>query len=160
MHYFSEFASPLGTLLLVSNGEALTGLYLDGLDSLEKGWQRDDRLLEEARTQLQAYFAGELTEFDLPLALEGTAFQRKVWNALRKIPFGETVSYAYIARKIGQPTATRAVGSANGRNSIAIIIPCHRVIAADGTLGGYGGGLDRKEWLLQHEAGVLAQCGV
>jgi methylated-DNA-[protein]-cysteine S-methyltransferase len=155
--YFTEFASPLGSLLLVSNGEALTGLYLDGLEEREDGWKQDNGPFRAVREQLQAYFAGELIDFDLPLAPEGTEFQRKVWNALRRIPFGRTCSYADVARRVGNPQAMRAVGAANGRNRIAIVVPCHRVIAADGTLGGYGGGLDRKEWLLRHEKEVLAR---
>jgi methylated-DNA-[protein]-cysteine S-methyltransferase len=155
--YFTEFASPLGSLLLVSNGEALTGLYLDGLEECADDWKQDNGPFRAVREQLQAYFAGELIDFDLRLAAEGTDFQRKVWNALRRIPFGRTCSYADVARRVGNPRAMRAVGAANGRNRIAIVVPCHRVIAADGTLGGYGGGLDRKEWLLRHEREVLAR---
>jgi methylated-DNA-[protein]-cysteine S-methyltransferase len=117
--------------------------------------RRDDALLRPAREQLRAYFAGELLDFDLPLAAAGTEFQQRVWQALGAIPYGATASYAAIARAIGSPTATRAVGAANGRNPIAIIVPCHRVIGKDGTLTGYGGGLARKQWLLRHEAGVL-----
>jgi methylated-DNA-[protein]-cysteine S-methyltransferase len=148
-------SSPIGELLLVSNGEALTGVYMQDEErgpEAGDGWQRDDVLLEPVREQLHAYFAGRLFEFDLPLAPQGTAFQRRVWHELLGIPFGRTVSYAEIARRLGQPTAVRAVGAANGRNPIAIIVPCHRVIGANGTLVGYGGGLDRKEWLLRHEA--------
>ena len=120
----------------------------------EAGWQRDDSVFQSVREQLEAYFEGELRDFELPLRMAGTPFQHLVWEGLRAIPYGETVSYAELARRIGRPGASRAVGSANGRNPIAIVVPCHRVIAADGTLGGYGGGLDRKEWLLQHEAAV------
>jgi O-6-methylguanine DNA methyltransferase len=103
---------------------------------------------------LAAYFRGTLLQFELPLRMPGTPFQQKVWEELRAIPYGETISYMELARRIGHPGASRAVGSANGRNPISIVVPCHRVIAADGTLGGYGGGLDRKEWLLQHETAV------
>lgn len=108
-------------------------------------------VLAEASRQLRAYFEGGLRAFDLPLAPAGTAFQHAVWHALLKIPFGQTQSYTHIARAIGNPAAVRAVGLANGRNPISIIIPCHRVIGADGSLTGYGGGLDRKRWLLEHE---------
>jgi methylated-DNA-[protein]-cysteine S-methyltransferase len=153
-------SSPIGDLLLVSNGEALTSVYMEGHSAPEgeAGWRRDDALLEPAREQLRAYFAGRLFEFDLPLVPQGTVFQRRVWSELRGIPFGSTVSYAEIARRLGQPTAVRAVGAANGRNPIAIIVPCHRVIGANGTLVGYGGGLDRKQWLLRHEAATVARC--
>ena len=108
-------------------------------------------LLMEAVRQLTAYFAGELTEFDLPLRLTGTAFRVKCWQALRTIPHGETVSYGEQARRIGNPKAVRAVGGANHHNPINIVVPCHRVVGADGSLTGYGGGLDRKAWLLNHE---------
>lgn len=106
---------------------------------------------EAAAAQLREYFAGERDDFDLVLAASGTAFQHKVWAALRKIPYGETWSYGELARHIGQPTASRAVGLANGRNPIAIVVPCHRVIGASGTLTGYAGGIERKRWLLEHE---------
>ena len=105
---------------------------------------------------MAAYFAGDLTEFDVPLGLKGTDFQRRVWDGLRQIPFGETWSYAQLAENVGNAKACRAVGLANGRNPIGIIVPCHRVIGADGTLTGYGGGLERKAWLLEHERKVRA----
>ena len=108
------------------------------------------------RQQLDAYFAGELQTFDLPLHMAGTPFQKQVWQGLLTIPYGTTISYAELARRIGRPGASRAVGAANGRNPIGIIVPCHRVIGANGTLTGYGGGLDRKEWLIAHEAGALS----
>lgn len=108
-------------------------------------------LLAECVRQLEAYFAGTLTAFDLPLRLDGTAFRTKVWQALRSIPYGETRSYGQLAAIIGQPGASRAVGGANHHNPISIIVPCHRVIGSDGSLTGYGGGLDMKEWLLEHE---------
>lgn len=155
--FHSRMSSPIGELLLTSDGESLTGLHMEPHD--EPHGRRDDKVLRPYRDELRAYFAGELREFDLPLALQGTEFQRKVWAALRKIPYGKAISYAELARRVGQPGAARAVGSANGRNSVGIIVPCHRVIAADGTLGGYGGGLDRKRWLLDHEAAVLARNG-
>jgi methylated-DNA-[protein]-cysteine S-methyltransferase len=150
--YFSQFPSPLGDLLLVSDGEALTGLHMADGAAPGPDWLRDDGMFKEVRAQLTEYLAGERRTFDLPLRLMGTTFQRRVWDELLRIPFGETISYAELARRVGQPGAARAVGSANGRNPIGLIIPCHRVIAADGGLGGYGGGLDRKRWLLRHEA--------
>jgi methylated-DNA-[protein]-cysteine S-methyltransferase len=116
-------------------------------------WRRDDQALHDVREQLDAYFAGERQTFDLPLQMTGTPFQKQVWQGLMAIPYGTTISYAELARRIGRPGASRAVGAANGRNPIGIIVPCHRVIGANGTLTGYGGGLDRKEWLLAHEAG-------
>jgi methylated-DNA-[protein]-cysteine S-methyltransferase len=154
--FHSVFASPVGELLLVSNGEALTALHLAPWKPPE-GSRQDDVLLGPAREQLRAYFAGELFDFDLPLAPAGTAFQRRVWDELQRIPFGRTVSYGEIARRLGVPGAARPVGAANGRNPIAIVVPCHRVIGTDGTLTGYGGGLARKRWLLDHEAGALAR---
>jgi methylated-DNA-[protein]-cysteine S-methyltransferase len=149
------FPSPIGDLLLVSNGAALTGLYLPNYAEKhppDSRWRRDKSPFETLCAQLAEYFAGRLYEFDVALAPEGTEFQVKVWRELQRIPFGETISYGEVARRIGRPTASRAVGHANGLNPISIIVPCHRVIGADGTLTGYGGGLDRKKWLLEHEA--------
>ncbi len=147
--YAHTVASPLGDIRLTSDGEFLTGLYLGDAPKIDA--VRDPAPLKEAVAQLRAYLAGELREFDLPMQQPGTAFQQKVWAELTAIPFGETISYAELAVRVGQPTAARAVGSANGKNHICIVVPCHRVIAAGGTLGGYGGGLWRKEWLLRHE---------
>ena len=158
--YYSRLVSPVGELLLVSDGTALTAVSIEPHDcdpEAEPGWRRDDALLAGARKQLWAYFAGELFDFDLALAPKGTDFQRRVWAELRRVPFGRTASYAELARRVGQPGAARAVGSANRCNPLAVIVPCHRIIAADGTLGGYAGGLDRKRWLLRHEADVLAR---
>jgi methylated-DNA-[protein]-cysteine S-methyltransferase len=157
--FYSTLSSPVGELLLVSNGQALTAVSLSPAEP-QKEWRRDNELLQTAREQLRAYFAGELVNFELPLAPAGTAFQRRVWDELRRIEFGRTTSYGAIARSLGQPGAARPVGAANGRNPIAIIVPCHRVIGSNGTLTGYGGGLDRKEWLLQHESTVLARRGL
>ena len=114
-------------------------------------------LLQEAARQLNAYFDGTLTVFDLPLYMEGTPFRLKCWEALCTIPYGETISYSDQAQRIGQPKAVRAVGGANHHNPISIVVPCHRVIGADGSLTGYGGGIDRKEWLLMHEKRILGQ---
>ena len=153
--FFSTMPSPIGELMLVSDGDTLRGTYMQTprTPPAQKHWKRDDQLLKPVRAQLEAYFAGELQDFDLPLEGEGTAFQQKVWKALCKIPYGETISYGELARRIGQPTASRAVGLANGQNPIAVIVPCHRVIGANGSLTGYGGGLPRKQWLLAHERG-------
>jgi methylated-DNA-[protein]-cysteine S-methyltransferase len=155
---YTTLESPVGELRLTSDGRSLTGLYLEAhggepLKGADPGWERDEAPFRDAITQLRAYFAGTLRAFDLPLAPAGTDFQKNVWSALAAIPFGETRSYGAIAREIGRPGAARAVGLANGSNPISIIVPCHRVIGADGTLTGYGGGLDRKRWLLAHEAG-------
>ena len=117
----------------------------------------DAKRLREAQRQLEEYFAGERTEFSLPLESHGTDFQQRVWRALRAIPFGTTISYGELARRIGNPRAVRAVGLANGRNPISIIVPCHRVIGANGTLTGYGGGLERKRFLLALESGGARQ---
>ena len=150
--------SPIGPLTLLSDGQGLTGLYMDTGGEASAGQLAreggDSPVLREARAQLDAYFTGRLTVFELPLQLEGTEFQRRVWAALCGIPYGETVSYRELAGRIGQPKAVRAVGLANGRNPVSIVVPCHRVIGADGTLTGYGGGLPRKRWLLDHERGV------
>jgi methylated-DNA-[protein]-cysteine S-methyltransferase len=149
------FESPIGRLLLVSDGHALTEVWLPG------GWEvgdvdeQSDDVLRHVERQLSVYFAGELRDFDLPLAPIGTPFQQRVWQALLDIPYGATMSYSALANRIGAPGAARAVGLANGRNPIAIIIPCHRVIGAAGTLVGYGGGLNRKRWLLDLEAGRI-----
>jgi methylated-DNA-[protein]-cysteine S-methyltransferase len=124
--------------------------------SVPAGARHDAEAFGEAEAQLEAYFAGELTEFDVPLAPAGSGFQLAVWAALTRIPYGETASYGEIAAEVGRPDAVRAVGSTNGRNPIAVIIPCHRVIGADGTLVGYGGGLPRKRLLLELEAAHAA----
>jgi methylated-DNA-[protein]-cysteine S-methyltransferase len=147
-------ASPVGPLTL-AGADRLAHVRMDDQTHPPSGrdaWVRDDAAFDDAVEQLDAYFAGELTEFDLELDLDGTAFNRQVWTALRDIPYGETRSYGDIARVIGSPGASRAVGAANGRNPIAIVIPCHRVIGASGALTGYGGGLDRKRQLLELEA--------
>jgi methylated-DNA-[protein]-cysteine S-methyltransferase len=155
--YYSRLASPVGELLLLSDGESLTAILLEPHPddpAARPGWREGNAVLATAREQLRAYFAGELRSFELPLAPRGTSFQRRVWDELRRIPYGETISYGELARRVGSPEAARAVGSANGRNPIPIVVPCHRVIGADGTLVGYGGGLARKRWLLGHEAGA------
>ncbi len=156
--------SPVGPLTLVAAGDALVGLSMSQQrHAPAPGWfgepadVQDSKALAEAARQLQEYFDGQRTEFDLPLTLEGTAFQQRVWAALREIRHGETLSYGQLADRIGQPSASRAVGLANGRNPIGIIVPCHRVVGADGSLTGYGGGIERKRYLLSHEQRVSGQ---
>lgn len=146
--------SPLGKLLLVADEEGLTELaFAKGKTPpvVDRSWTSGGGALSEPLRQLEAFFAGELRDFDLALKPEGTAFQQRVWKLLRDIPFGETISYGELARRVGNPAASRAVGLANGSNPIAIVIPCHRVIGSNGKLTGYGGGLDNKRWLLDFE---------
>jgi methylated-DNA-[protein]-cysteine S-methyltransferase len=155
---FTRIESPIGPLLLLGDEEALTGLYMDTAHAppVDPGWRRADQPFADAGEQLRQYFAGERRSFDLRLRPSGTDFQLRAWEELRRIPYGSTCSYGEQARRIGRPTAARAVGAANGRNPISIIVPCHRVIASDGALTGFGGGLERKRRLLAHEAAVLA----
>jgi methylated-DNA-[protein]-cysteine S-methyltransferase len=146
--------SPIGQLLLAGDGEVLGRLYMPPhrhAPEVTGDWVRDDDAYPVARAQLAEYFAGERTAFDLPLAPAGTPWQHRVWAALREIPYGETRNYGEIAAAVGAPGAARAVGHANGRNPISIVVPCHRVVGADGRLTGYGGGLERKQALLAHE---------
>lgn len=151
--------SPVGPLTLVSDGKALAAVAFDNhsktLRALAQAEPGSDAVLDEARRQLDAYFAGRIQRFDLPLAPQGTPFQERVWMALRDIPYGKTCSYGDIAAIVGAPKAVRAVGGANGCNPISIIVPCHRVIGASGALTGFGGGIDRKRCLLTHEQGQL-----
>jgi methylated-DNA-[protein]-cysteine S-methyltransferase len=152
---YTTMPSPIGRLTLTGDGHALTSIYFERDERLPRrppaDWREDARGLRDARAQLQDYFAGKRTSFDLPLALNGTPFQLKVWRALLRIPFGATASYGDIAAAIGRPGASRAVGGANHRNPIPIVVPCHRVIGSDGSLTGYGGGEDRKRRLLALE---------
>jgi methylated-DNA-[protein]-cysteine S-methyltransferase len=145
--------SPVGLLTLAGHGSALTNLRMvdQTYEPIRADWSVDPRAFSDAVDQLGAYFAGELTDFDIELDLRGTNFQQRVWKALLTIPYGETRSYGEIAEQIGVPGAARAVGLANGHNPIAIVVPCHRVIGAGGSLTGYGGGLDRKRTLLELE---------
>lgn len=152
MEVFSRIPSPLGELLLTAEEGALTGVWFEGQH--EPCGRRDDAALVEARRQLEAWFEGRLRSFDLPLAPRGTPFQKRVWEEIRRIPFGATRSYGELARLLGRPSAARAVGGATGRNPLSIVVPCHRVIGSQGTLVGYGGGLERKRFLLQLE-GIL-----
>jgi methylated-DNA-[protein]-cysteine S-methyltransferase len=151
---YAEIESPIGPLLLAAGDGGLREIqFVNGrrLASPDPDWRKDAAPLQETARQLQAYFAGELQEFDLPVAPEGTPFQLEVWRMLREIPYGKTISYGQLARQIGNPKASRAVGLANGSNPIPIVIPCHRVIGSNGKLTGYGGGLPMKEKLLALE---------
>ena len=165
---FLVMPSPVGPLTLAADDDGLAAVYFErhryGHSEAERdAWTRDDgsanpasRVLAEARRQLIEYFDGGRRIFELPLAPAGTPFQKRVWGELRKIPFGTTASYGTLARKLGIPRAARAVGAANGRNPISIVVPCHRVIGASGSLTGFGGGIERKRWLLVHEGAILA----
>jgi methylated-DNA-[protein]-cysteine S-methyltransferase len=149
--------SPYGPLSLVAEDGTLCGLYMEAQrhrPAEETFGPREDTQFAEAEEQLEAYFAGELKEFTLELRLNGTPFQRRVWDELRRIPYGETRTYGELAELLGAPKASRAVGLANGRNPIGVVVPCHRVVGADGSLTGYGGGLDRKRRLLDFERGA------
>lgn len=154
MTYHTFFESPVGPLLLLSDGQSLTGLYMND-PTVPTESVRDDSMapFPVVTAQLAEYFAGERTEFDLPLSPVGTAFQLQVWKLLEEIPYGVTISYGELARRAQDPNASRAVGAANGKNPISIIVPCHRVIGANGKLTGYGGGLPNKKILLDLEAG-------
>ncbi len=155
MQYTWIEKTPVGRILVAGDDDGLKFVQFREDDSAEQliqdDWEQNERALKNAVQQIHAYFAGKLTSFDLPLAPEGTAFQKKVWKALCKVKFGATASYGEIAKAIGNPAACRAVGLANGRNPIAIVIPCHRIIGTNGKLVGYGGGLDRKKTLLALE---------
>jgi len=151
---YTTFDSPVGPLLLAGDAQALRLVSFENgkrAVPLKTDWKQNRAAFAEVIRQLQAYFRGELKEFDLPLAMEGTEFQLRVWKELRVIPYGETISYAQLAGRIGNPKAVRAVGLANGSNPIPIIVPCHRVIGSDGSLTGFGGGLATKKKLLELE---------
>ena len=166
MTTYSRFPSPVGELVLTASDTALTGVYFPTSrrgppPTHQAGWIEDNghgpagEVLARARQQLTEYFDGARTTFDLPLEALGSAFEHRVWNALRTIPYGATTSYGELARRLGDVSATRAVGAANGKNPIPIIVPCHRVVGSKGELTGFGGGLDRKRWLLEHEGSLL-----
>lgn len=164
--FLDELASPIGTIVLISDGEALRVLDFVDCDermqrllTLHYGEQRPLKSCESLpmKRRIEGYFAGDLKSIDsIAVRTEGTAFQKKVWAELRKIAAGTTLSYGELAKRIGQPNASRAVGLANGSNPIAIVVPCHRVIGANGALTGYGGGIERKRWLLEHEGAQLS----
>ena len=158
---YSTLTTSIGELLLTADDDgALTAVHLPNRHPETAGWERDDEHLADARRQLNEYFAGERTTFDLPLRPAGTPFQLRVWDALLRIPYGETASYGELARELGEAgqdyRLARAVGAANGRNPIAIVVPCHRVIGSNGSLTGYGGGLECKRALLDLEVGRAA----
>lgn len=155
--FYSHVDGPLGRMIVEGDGEFVTGLFMPA----HKGWRGPDAGSREedgpfaaVREQLAEYFAGERREFDVPVKLAGTPFQRRVWRELGRIPFGTTITYAELGRRVGQPTASRAVGNANGRNPISILVPCHRVVGTAGKLTGYAGGVERKRWLLEWEREV------
>ena len=155
----TRFPSPIGDLVITASASGLTGVWFPGKGPVAAARPDDERgpastLLARASEQLAEYFAGTRTTFDLLLDAGGTAFERRVWDSLRTIPYGRTLSCSELARRLGDPRATRAVGAANGKNPIPIIVPCHRVIGANGALTGFGGGLDRKRWLLEHEGAL------
>lgn len=152
---YATMDSPIGELLIMGDGHSVHNLYMNGdgdYDELMRPLERDQNAYSRAIGQLTEYFVGEREEFELELEPTGTEFQLAVWKALEDIPYGETRSYGEIAAAVGHPKAARAVGGANNRNPISVIVPCHRVIGASGALVGYGGGLPRKTWLLDHEA--------
>ncbi|HBQ59791.1 MAG TPA: methyltransferase [Balneolaceae bacterium] len=151
MMYVSYYKSPVGYLRILSNGSAITEIKFMDSD----GPEDPDTHTESARTQLREYFEGNRDSFQLNLQPDGTQFEQKVWEQLLEIPKGSTTSYGSLAKKIGDKNASQAVGRANGKNPIAIVIPCHRVIGSDNKLTGYAGGADRKEWLLKHEGALL-----
>ena len=164
MRRYSIYESPLGEILIISNGDAVTGVYLPHQkhgQSIRSDWveAQHDPVIGEACKQLGQYFTGLRTTFDLPLEAQGTPFQKRVWQRLKEIPYGETISYKELAMRNESPGAIRAVGQANGRNPISIVIPCHRVIGANGSLTGYGGGIHLKEALLVFEKAVAAGRG-
>jgi methylated-DNA-[protein]-cysteine S-methyltransferase len=179
MTFFSTLLTPIGRLRLVARGDALSGIYMEdhaGAPLDDAGWIEDGApssdprsgaasvgaseargRFRHARAQLTEYFGGARTSFDLPMAAVGTPFQRRVWSALLAIPFAATITYGELARRVGSPGAARAVGRANATNPLSIVVPCHRVIGADGALTGYAGGEARKRWLLEHERAVMAR---
>lgn len=157
--YWSAVETPIGPMTVTGDQNTISSLYLNGQrhrPPADVTLVRDDARLCHIADELGEYFAGQRTVFDLCVRVRwGTAFQRAVWEQLTRIPFGATTSYGEIAARLGSPGASRAVGLANGRNPVSIIVPCHRVVGADGSLTGYGGGLERKRWLLEHERGIV-----
>ena len=157
--FYSYIDCPLGRMFVQGDGQFLTGLFMPehkGWRGPDASWRRSDAPFTVVREQLAEYFAGGRQQFDVPLKLAGTRFQLQVWQELVRIPFGTTISYGQLAQRVGKPTASRAVGHANGRNPISIIVPCHRVIGTDGKLTGYAGGIDKKQWLLARERSATA----
>lgn len=162
MTRYSYVDSPIGALLVAGDATALRLISFPSGDRAKEpqaDWEHDPEAFREVARQLDDYFAGTRTTFELPLAPEGTAFQKAVWRALLDIPYGETTSYGALAARIGRPQASRAVGAANGANPLPVVVPCHRVIGADRSLTGFGGGLDTKRYLLAHEQRHTASAG-
>lgn len=160
--YYTYIDGPLGRICVQGDGKFVTGLYLPqhkGRPATSAMGQKSAAPFAAVCEQLAEYFAGQRQEFELPLQPAGTPFQRRVWQELVKIPFGTTITYAQLAQRVGQPTAARAVGHANSRNPISLLVPCHRVIGADGALTGYAGGMEKKRWLLAWECRAAAACG-
>jgi len=162
-----ELPTPVGVLTLIASDRGITHILFEKEKETDASLRSDvppaggtDEVLDEAVSQLQEYFAGARREFDLPLDLDGTDFQREAWLALADVPYGETTTYGEQAQRIGRPGAFRAVGAANGRNPVPIVLPCHRIIGADGSLTGFGGGLDVKQQLLDHEQAQQALPGM
>jgi methylated-DNA-[protein]-cysteine S-methyltransferase len=161
IRWHTTVTSPIGDLLLLSDGVALRSLWMQGGPRPlppDPAWKQDDGPFDQVIAQLDEYFDGQRRAFDLPLVLDGTPFQQRVWAALQAIPYGTTISYGELAAGIGRPGASRAVGLANGRNPVSVIVPCHRVIGADGSLTGYGGGLERKRLLLGLEGARVGRA--
>ena len=159
MRYYDLYESPHGQMLLVADGEALSGVYFEAqkyFPRIEAEWQRDAQHapLRRAKHELAGYFSGQRTPFETPLAPTGTAFQQSVWKAISTVGYGETISYGELARRAGYAGQARAAGAATGRNPLTIIVPCHRIVGANGSLTGYAGGLDRKRALLALESGI------
>ena len=159
MRYYDRFKSPQGGMLLVASDAGLAGVYFDRQKhhpKLENGWQQNPRhkVLQQARHELEEYFAGKRKRFEVALDPEGTPFQRAVWKAISSVGFGKTISYGELARRAGRPGSARAAGAATGRNPIGIIVPCHRIMGSDGSLTGYAGGLQRKRALLKLEGAI------
>jgi len=158
--FYSYYDSPVGDLLLAGDANSLHYIGFQTGNRARRhcaSWQRDDNLFQSVTSQLSAYFDGSLTDFSLSLTMFGTVFQKTVWSALREIPYGKTTTYSLLAKKIDRPRAYRAVGAANGANPLPIIIPCHRVIGADQSLTGFGGGIEIKKFLLSHEKSFINQ---
>ncbi len=159
--YYATVPSPVGDLLLTASAAGLTGVYLPGEGRRpEPGWELDPGRFATCARQLAEYFAGDRVTFSVPLAPPGTPFQQQVWGELVKIEYGTTISYTELARRVGRPRAIRAVGGANGRNPVCIIVPCHRVVGASGALTGYSAGVDAKRWLLDFERAHARPDGV
>jgi methylated-DNA-[protein]-cysteine S-methyltransferase len=155
---YCYFKSPLGQIFVQGDGEFVTGIFMPnhkGWAGPDASWKQSDASFSIVRGQLAEYFAGTRQQFDVPLKVDGTPFQQRVWQELVRIPFATTITYGQLAQRVGMPTGSRAVGNANGRNPISIIVPCHRVIGANGKLTGYAGGVEKKEWLLDWERSAV-----